>query len=63
MLKISLAPCGPGFGGENCDPCSVGTYKDKAGYDACSPCDTGYTTEDDGSVDKSDCEFYMSMSS
>ena len=56
-FSTSSAPCKPGFGLEYCDPCSVGTYKDKIGYDACTPCDAGYTTEDEASTEKSDCTF------
>ena len=58
ILFITTGICNQGFGGNDCAPCAIGTYKDKTGSDECSPCsnDPGYTTSQEGSKSQDECK-------
>ena len=59
FLKNS-GTCSPGYGGDNCDICRQGTFKETTGSEECTPCtdvlaDVASTTDGEGKTSPEDC--------
>ncbi|CAD7925129.1 unnamed protein product [Amoebophrya sp. A120] len=46
--------CAPGFGGDDCSPCPIGTYNSGTGAE-CKPCPKRFSTPHSGATDLSQC--------
>ena len=41
--------------GDGCEECPIGTYNDAENSTSCSPCPSGSTTENNGTVNEWEC--------
>jgi len=64
-IKSCIDKCEAGFYMDKknmvCKKCEIGFYKDKKGYEACTSCPMGKTTEKTGSTNKNHCSLYCSL--
>ena len=63
VIFCPVVDCPPGHYGivddnaiATCVPCQVGFYQPNSGQTACTRCPEGFTTVQDGSIDKLQCQ-------
>ena len=62
-MPVIFVVCAAGYYGStgSCTKCPVGQYTSAANQLTCTPCDSGFTTANEGSTANTDCGNYLAQ--